>query len=531
MLAFQGNHFLAICFLSLAVSLLLLPMQRLIDRIFAKSISQKNLISHLINEISDVYSGQARHYYLKTLYRQHGISTFVDLIPVLKIAIQIPFFVIMYRIMNTHPSFVGQETFLLKDLSQPDGLIPFAGVGLNLLPITMFLFNLLSTWLYCEKNPKEKITLNVTNFLFLFLLYSMPSGLVLYWTVNNAISLVGHVIQRKSLSLPDLPKFNFFKSIIHPYIFNILFLHAFFVSNNLRDINSFSYQYSYWLRFVFLACSMILIISARRDMKTVLSAAILLMLNGFFAHNILLFIITQIFILYGVIKTSKAEDNSNDSLLLNLIFTAGCTVPLHIYIGANYEFIPDLKTFLELALILGLGPLVLVTLITVLNHKFKLSLSTHLLAALIFSILATPIYIDLLRTQSEVSYLYQLLMLVILMVLFNLVRKYFYLAGSFVAIIIFATATVKLYAPVKSIFSSEKKVKQEFQALEESHKPFKSMMEKLTAQKKPDIYLLIYDAYPGPKLMNFYGIDNDHQYKYLENEGFTLYGDRLSHQR
>lgn len=41
--------------------------------------------------------------------------------------------------------------------------------------------------------------------------------------------------------------------------------------------------------------------------------------------------------------------------------------------------------------------------------------------------------------------------------------------------------------------------------------------------KKPDIYILIYDSYPNVETMQMYGIDNSTQYGYLEKQGFHTY--------
>ncbi len=45
---------------------------------------------------------------------------------------------------------------------------------------------------------------------------------------------------------------------------------------------------------------------------------------------------------------------------------------------------------------------------------------------------------------------------------------------------------------------------------------------------KPNIYLLVYDAYVAQETMQGYGIDNNIQEKYLQDQGFTLYPDTYS---
>ena len=42
-------------------------------------------------------------------------------------------------------------------------------------------------------------------------------------------------------------------------------------------------------------------------------------------------------------------------------------------------------------------------------------------------------------------------------------------------------------------------------------------------QKKPNIYFLIYDGYPNQYMMEYYGLDNRNQYKFIKDKGFQMY--------
>ncbi len=61
----------------------------------------------------------------------------------------------------------------------------------------MTAINIIAGLIYSKGHkPKEKIQLIITALVFLFILYNSPSGLVLYWTMNNLISLVKNVFYR-----------------------------------------------------------------------------------------------------------------------------------------------------------------------------------------------------------------------------------------------------------------------------------------------------------------------------------------------
>ncbi len=79
----------------------------------------------------------------------------------------------------------------IADLGIPDGLLVIAGRTFHILPVIMTAVNLISCIIFTKGSPlKSKIQLYAMAVFFLFFLYTSPSGLVLYWTLNNIFSLV-----------------------------------------------------------------------------------------------------------------------------------------------------------------------------------------------------------------------------------------------------------------------------------------------------------------------------------------------------
>ena len=79
----------------------------------------------------------------------------------------------------------------IADLSKPDGMLVIGGLAINCLPILMTAINAVSSALYSRDFPlKAKIQLYAMAAVFLVLLYDSPAGLVSYWTLNNAFSLI-----------------------------------------------------------------------------------------------------------------------------------------------------------------------------------------------------------------------------------------------------------------------------------------------------------------------------------------------------
>jgi YidC/Oxa1 family membrane protein insertase len=180
-----GNYGLAIILLSFAISLLLLPIFIFIERARKRDDVVKRKMKPVLDEIKRCYKGQERYYYIRTLHRQHGYSSLRSLVPLLSLLLQIPFFIAAYQFLEHFEPLAGQSFLFLKDLSEPDRLLS----SINILPIVMTLVNLVTAYFYTRNGDKaERKQMLVVAGVFLVLLYSFPSGLVLYWTMNNVFS-------------------------------------------------------------------------------------------------------------------------------------------------------------------------------------------------------------------------------------------------------------------------------------------------------------------------------------------------------
>ena len=180
-----GNYGVAIILLSFSVSLLLLPIFIYIEKAKKKDDAIKRDMQPLIDEIKRCYKGQERYYYIKTINRQHNYNSLKALIPILSLLLQIPFFIAAYQYLDKFQPLQNVSFGFIPDLSEPDGLFGIV----NILPIIMTLVNIVTAYFYTRySNKKEFKQMLVVAAAFLVLLFNLPSGLVLYWTMNNVFS-------------------------------------------------------------------------------------------------------------------------------------------------------------------------------------------------------------------------------------------------------------------------------------------------------------------------------------------------------
>jgi hypothetical protein len=108
--------------------------------------------------------------------------------------IQIPFFIGAYAYLSNLEVLKGASFLFLGNLGAPDGLLHIGGFTLNLLPLLMTAVNCAAGAVYTKGFPlKEKLQLYGMALIFLVLLYTSPSGLVIYWTMNNIFSLLKNI--------------------------------------------------------------------------------------------------------------------------------------------------------------------------------------------------------------------------------------------------------------------------------------------------------------------------------------------------
>ena len=159
--------------------------------------TQRLQLEHMqiwVNHIRRVFRKEERVMVLNAYYKQNHYHPLYALKSLVPLMLQAVFFVAAYRFLDSWDG-MREQTFLwVKDLSEPD-CIP--GSSIHLLPIIMTLCNILSGVLYTKgHSAREKVQVYGLAVLFLILLYTSPSGMVLYWTFNNLLSLVYHFLEK-----------------------------------------------------------------------------------------------------------------------------------------------------------------------------------------------------------------------------------------------------------------------------------------------------------------------------------------------
>lgn len=188
---FVGHPGLAIIFLSLVMNILVLPLYKRADAVQEENRNVEAKLKNGVDHIKKVFTGDERMMITQTYYRQNNYKPTDVLNGSVSLLLEVPFFMAAYQFLSHLDLLNGISLGPIADLGAPDGMLVIGGITINLLPVLMTLINVISSALYLKGFPlKTKIQLYGMAAFFLVFLYTSPSGLVFYWTLNNVFSLV-----------------------------------------------------------------------------------------------------------------------------------------------------------------------------------------------------------------------------------------------------------------------------------------------------------------------------------------------------
>jgi len=159
-----------------------------------------------ISRIKSAFKGDEQFMMLNTYYRQNHYHPMMALRSSFGLLIQIPFFIAAYSFLSHLQALNGVHFLFIKDMGSPDAMFSLGGFNINVLPIAMTAINCISGAIYSQGHDsiREKVQIYVSAALFLVLLYTSPAGLVMYWTMNNLLSLVKNVFYKLKNPLKTL---------------------------------------------------------------------------------------------------------------------------------------------------------------------------------------------------------------------------------------------------------------------------------------------------------------------------------------
>jgi YidC/Oxa1 family membrane protein insertase len=189
---FTGNYGIAIILVTILQKVAFYPLTNK----SMKSMQAMQAIQPKVQALQERYKNnpQKKQEETMALYKKHGVNPMGGCLPMV---IQIPIFIALYNALSNSVELWQAHFLWIRDLTQPDSLFKMAlwgpepiNVG-NLLGLLMGV----SMWLQQKMSPtagdprQAQMMLWMMPILFTFMFWSFPSGLVLYWFVNNLLQI------------------------------------------------------------------------------------------------------------------------------------------------------------------------------------------------------------------------------------------------------------------------------------------------------------------------------------------------------
>ncbi len=195
------NYGVAIILLTILIKVVLFPFTHK----SYESTSKMQAVQPKLAELKEQYKGDPQKLNAKTaeLYKEEGVNPMGGCLPML---FQFPIFIALYGLLNKYFPLRG-AVFIpgwINDLSAPEAIFQFekglAFFGstfdaIRLLPVLYLAGQLLTTKVTqagqvgSQSGAQQKMLTLGMPIMFFFILYNMPSGLLLYWTAMNFVTI------------------------------------------------------------------------------------------------------------------------------------------------------------------------------------------------------------------------------------------------------------------------------------------------------------------------------------------------------
>jgi YidC/Oxa1 family membrane protein insertase len=213
------NYGIAIIVLTILVKLALWPLMRK----SYESNAHMQAVQPKMQELREKFQNDKAklNEAMAKLYREEGVNPLGGCLPMLA---QFPFFLAMYGLFNNHFDLRG-AVFIpgwISDLSAPDVIVSFGDftipiIGWTALRGLPFIFlatqfissRLMQSSSSAQSSGQMKLMQYGLPALFFFILYNVPSGLLVYWTFSNVLTAAQQYYYnkyRKKQPPPEKPK-------------------------------------------------------------------------------------------------------------------------------------------------------------------------------------------------------------------------------------------------------------------------------------------------------------------------------------
>lgn len=199
-----GNLGLAIILFAVATRFVTLPASIWASRRQQEYQARFERAKPQMDEARREYQGAERSERILAIYKENRITPFSGLKGSVGLLVQIPFLLAIFHV-TTRSSIFAHEGFLwMSNLALPDAamalpfVIPMVGGSINVLPLALGAFNILSSVRDQDTSHNSKVVPIIISLLIVTVFYSFSAALVLYWLTVNLLQVGERIALRRS---------------------------------------------------------------------------------------------------------------------------------------------------------------------------------------------------------------------------------------------------------------------------------------------------------------------------------------------
>ncbi|MCL2229852.1 MAG: membrane protein insertase YidC [Treponema sp.] len=197
------NYGIAIILLVLLIKILFFPLTKK----GSEATLRMQALTPKIKEIQEKYKSDPQKLRMEMgkFYQQEGYNPMSGCLPML---LQLPIFIAMYNLFNNHFDLRGAGFIpgWIPDLSIPEFIVEFKNfkvpivgwTALRALPFiyvgSQLVYSKVTQMPGQQSNAQMKMMMYILPIVFFFILYDVPSGLLIYWIFSNLLTLVQQLI-------------------------------------------------------------------------------------------------------------------------------------------------------------------------------------------------------------------------------------------------------------------------------------------------------------------------------------------------
>lgn len=187
---------LSIVLLSFTMMLLVRPLRKRAQALEARITAKSKLVGDEVRALSEDLRGEKHFLETEKIYNAHGYhpihsigqgASFFVLLPILLSAIML---------FSGTPIVAGESFLLVGDLSETDRLFG----TINVLPFLMTGITVADARIRFRNDRMTQYKFYGIAFVLFFLVYNMPSALILYWTASNLFAFANICLSINNLT-------------------------------------------------------------------------------------------------------------------------------------------------------------------------------------------------------------------------------------------------------------------------------------------------------------------------------------------